>query len=622
MQQYKTIDEILTIASQEKNSNELFADFFGEKVTYKRLIEESNKVCSFLQLSELKKGDKIVLSSSNDYYTSLLFISFLKYGIVTVLLDPESPAARAKSIIEKVNAVAYVMDEKLFAERGVHLSQHKANLSISAQTQKKGKLFNQLLKNKKTEHTIIQNQFPEILNTLAPSKPINNHIEKNDLAYIIFTSGTTSAPKGVMISHENLFSHLETLSNVYKFTHETPIRIHNILMLYHSDGCIQGPLLTLYNKASLYHPFKFEVSKIDELFASIYKYRITHLVTVPTILSFMMKFSENFEDSFLTEDFQYIISCAAKLEKRLWIDLELKFNKPIINIFGLTETVTGSIFSGVDQSNRRVGSVGKPVDCEAKILLENGNIAQPNEQGILYIKGSHVFSGYLNDETTTATVKKDGWFNTGDIAVSDDDGFIYITGRQKNTINTGGFNVYPEQVAEVINTHPAIKESVCLGIPDDFFGEKIIAVYAVNSGSSLDELTLLEYIRPQLEAHQIPKEFYVMTDLPKGLSGKIKLDEVKNHILTTKTGTASLTDAQNFEKMVLQIAAEAFGIRAENVHLNDRVGSLEGWDSMGHLDLITSLEKNFSLKFSTAEMISINTLSDALRIISQKKSQR
>jgi long-subunit acyl-CoA synthetase (AMP-forming) len=186
MQQYKTIDEIFSIASQEKYSNELFADFFGEKVTYKRLIEDSNKICSFLQVSELKKGDKIVLSSSNDYYTSLFFISFLKYGIVTVLLDPESPAVRAKSIIEKVNAVAYVMDEKLFSERGINLSQHKANLSISAQTQKKGKLFNQLLKNKKTEHPIINNQFPEILNNLTPSSPIINKIEKDDLAYIIW----------------------------------------------------------------------------------------------------------------------------------------------------------------------------------------------------------------------------------------------------------------------------------------------------------------------------------------------------------------------------------------------------------------------------------------------------
>jgi long-chain acyl-CoA synthetase len=232
MQQYKTIDEIFSIASQEKYSNELFADFFGEKVTYKRLIEDSNKFCAFLQVSELKKGDKIVLSSSNDYYTSLFFISFLKYGIVTVLLDPESPAVRAKSIIEKVNAVAYVMDEKLFSERGINLSQHKANLSISAQTQKKGKLFNQLLKNKKTEHPIINNQFPEILNNLEPSSSIINKIEKDDLAYIIFTSGTTSAPKGVMITHENLFSHLETLSNVYKFSNATPIRIHNILMLY------------------------------------------------------------------------------------------------------------------------------------------------------------------------------------------------------------------------------------------------------------------------------------------------------------------------------------------------------------------------------------------------------
>ncbi len=618
MQQYKNIEDLFTFINKEKNKSNLFADFYGEQISYKKLIDDCNKVFTFLQCAEIKKGDKIILSTNNDYYTSLFFISFLKYGVTTVLLDPETPSVKAKSIIEKVNASAYIMDEKLFAERAIEIESKGANLQISSPLQKKGKLFNQLLKNKIKENITSKQQFPEILNTLAPSAVFNNDVHKNDIAYIIFTSGTTSAPKGVMITHENLFSHLETLSNVYKFKETETVRIHNILMLYHSDGCIQGPLLAFYNAASLYHPFKFEVSKLNDLFNSIYKYRITHYITVPTILSFMIKYSEEYEDSFLTEDFKYIISCAAKLEKKLWIDLENKFSKPIINIFGLTETVTGSIFSGIDIATRKIGSVGKPVDCEAKILMEDGEMAKPNKQGVLYIKGSHVFKGYLNDETTTSAVKKDNWFNTGDIAMFDEDGFIYITGRQKNTINSGGFNIYPEQVAEIINTHPSIKESICLGIPDDVFGEKIVAVYALNADAVISELDLLEFIRPQLETHQIPKEFFALNELPKGLAGKVKIEEVKQYINSLKTDNKQILSENIQEIKILKIAAEAFGIRVENVQLSNKVGSLEGWDSMGHLELITSLEKNFNISFSTAEMISINSLSDAHKIIIQK----
>lgn len=607
---YNQIFESLDLLGEGKH---IFAHINGQKHLYKDLSDTINKLQTYFKDNQLKKGDRVVLSVKDDYYTSVFFLAFLKYGLTTVFIDPDLPSNSVNPLITKAAPKAIVQDELLNTERDI--SGIDVVLNIKKEKQKKGKLFNRLLKSKKNTPTS-DTSFPGILNQLQPSSAFAD-IQGDDIAYIIFTSGTTAQPKGVMISYKNVMSHLKTLSETYGLNEDS--RILNILMLYHADGIIQGPLLTLYNKATWYNPFKFDVSKLEDLFYSVYKYDISHFITVPTILSFMNKFSDGYEDSFEHDGFKTIVSVASKLELQLWNTIEKKFKTTLINVYGLTETVAGALFCGLEEGKRRVGTVGLPIDCEAKLTDDNHQEVSDSNSGLLWLKGDHIFSGYLNDSDSTNAVMVDGWLNTGDIASRDCDGFYTITGRLKNTINTGGINIYPEQITEVINTHPNVLESVCFGVEDDFFGEKIVSavVYkSVEQTNSSNEL--IEFLRPQLHHHQIPKEFHFLEELPKGLSGKVKMNEIKS--LVKSIQNSEKKEEADYKTSILSIASTVFNIQQNKITMEDNSASVDGWDSMGHLVFITELEKQFKVQFSTSEMMRMNSFKTANLILQQKLS--
>ena len=612
---YTNINSLFETLQQAAIRNRLFAQIGDKKITYGQLQEEIDKLCSIFQINGLRRGDKVILSVNDDYYTALFFLEFLRYGIVTVFIDPEVPPKRAIAIIEKTRANIFVMDEELFVTRLIDTNSIAFHLKIQAATQKKGKLFERLLKNKNLTPAADKLIFPAIMSTPFAAPNAIDTIEDDDVAYILFTSGTTSDPRGVMISYGNLFAHLHTLKKVYGINEND--RLLNILMLYHADGVIQGPLLTAFNQATWIRPFRFELSNIGDLFNSIYKYRITHFITVPTVLSFMNKFHEGYEDSFQTDNFKFIISVASKLELKLWQDFEQKFHTRLVNVYGLTETVAGSLFCGVNELPRKIGTVGVPVDCEAKIIKEDGEIARVNEVGVLWLKGAHIFKGYLNNPIDTQTVLVDGWLNSGDIAIKDEDGFFYITGREKNTINTGGINIYPEQVTEMINTHPKVVESICLGLPDENFQEKLVSAIVIKANESLDKNELINFLRPLLEQGQLPKNYYFFQDLPKGLSGKIQINAVKELILL-KENNGTKVAAATSKITIMETAAEAFGVDVTQIKMSDTSHTLDGWDSMAHLVFITILEDRLKVRFSTAEMMNMNMLTAVERIINEK----
>lgn len=612
------ISKVFNRLEQKKVQKHIFYQEKGKSISYKQLLKEISKLHVIFQNEGLKKGDKIILSTTDDYYTALFFLSFLKYGIVTVFLDPEVQNERAASIIRKAEVANFVMDDTLFTARNIDSKTSSFHLKIKKEAQKKGKLFNRLLQNKKATTSGIDSSFPGILESITAIPTQLKPILESDVAYVLFTSGTTADPKGVIINHENLFTHLQTLSKAYGLNEDA--RILNILMLYHADGSIQGPLLALYNQATWLRPFTFDLKNIGNLFNSIYKYRATHFITVPTVLSFMDKFKEGYEDSFQTEDFKCIISVASKLEEKLWIGFESSFKTQIINVYGLTETVAGSFFCTINPPCKK-GTIGLPIDCEVKIVKENGSIAVENEEGILWLKGKHVFVGYLNNLEATNGILIDGWLNTGDIGKKDSDGFYKIVGRNKNTINVGGINIYPEQVTEMINTNSKVLESICIGIPDENFGEKLVAAITTKSNEDIEKIELIEFLRPLLEQNQIPKEFFFFSELPKGLSGKIQINKVLQLIKSQNIEESGNNVQENYQTNIKNCASEAFGIAINKIVMSDTSNSVEGWDSMGHLIFITNLEERFNIQFSTAEMMTMNSLLSSERIITQKLSK-
>lgn len=605
---FKTAKQVVGEWGGKYIRSRTFANIFNQKYTYQELSDAVHKMAAIFQAQGLKAGSRVVLSVANPLDTAILFWSMLASGITVVGIDPEAGKERAQFIMRQADAAGFIVDSKLISDWELN-TDSLFLLPVEAAQKKKGTLYKKLLAKKKEPAGKQEKSYPGILEA---TKPISGlpEIPLSTLAYILFTSGTTANPKGVMISQQNLLVHLQTLSSHYHISDKS--NLLNILKLYHADGVIQGPVLAGYNTCTWHRPLEFEIPKIPDLLDSIYKDRITHAVMVPTILYLLHKFGEDYEDSFETEDFQCVISVSSHIELALWESFEQRFKTRIVNVYGLTETVAGSFFCGPDDASRKIGTIGKPIACEARIITEAGKTAQAEEEGELQLKGDHVFAGYFNNATATGETMDGAWLKTGDLAVCDQEGFYKITGRKKNIIISGGVNIHPEEITEVINTHPLVRESASLGIKDAAFGEKLVSCVVAEFASQLDAAQLTAFLRERLESSKIPGEIHFMEDLPKGLSGKVQIKALRERL--EKKSPVGAGD-QHINTQILQIAANAFSIPADKLSLESTSRNVEGWDSMAHLQFITLMEDQFGMRFSTADIMVMNSIQMALDIV-------
>lgn len=595
-----------------KTQQKLFA-VLDKKYTFADVTAGIKKMATYFQEKGLAKGDRLIISSTDNYAVSLLFLSCLRNGITAMLLDPEMGSQRANELIALTTPKGLLVDQALV--KGWELEKQTGFiLEIKREKQKKGLLFKKMLKGKSKSNGTATS-FPAILEGLATTE-LPDSIDPSSIAYILFTSGSTATPKAVQISHQALWANLETIRKVYRL--EADDRVFNILTAYHTDGIVQGPVLAILNIHTWYHPFEFAIDKIEQVFDSIYKYRITHFITVPTMLAFLNKFSEGFEDTFDNGDFKSIITSASPLEKALWETFEQKFNTRIINNYGLTETVVGASYSGPDANTHRIGSIGVPVDCTFKIIDENGQTLGDNEKGELLIKGENLLTNYLNNEEATHAALKDGWFYTGDYVTRDSDGLYYIVGRKKNLIISGGINIQPEEVTAVLNTHPSILESAALGLTDEIFGEKLVAGVVLQAGLDADELSIIEHCRKELEEAKVPTKIYFLKEIPKTGSGKIRYQALEAELLSGKM--LELSADATYAEGILAAAADAFKVEQAKLDMKGNSMTIDGWDSMAHLVFITNLEDQFKIRFNSKEIMVMNTLSEAEQILAAKLS--
>lgn len=583
-------------------------------ITYENLLTCVDKLSVFFDGLGLKPNDKILLSTIDIQSLVELTIAAYRFGLTVVLLDYNAKLTRAQSIISSCKPNAFFVDSNL--KTTWEITQPNC-IEIQRSSQVKKKFLHKVFAKKTAEPTDQTNSdtYPSCLQTLATTAPkYPDAIDPMSIAYIMYTSGSTSDPKGVAISHQNLFSHLETLQKVYEMNNASALL--NVLNLYHADGINQGPLLALYSGATWFCPFKLDTTKLDLIYYAIYKYKITHLFVVPTLLSFFEKYHEDYEDSFQTPDFKYIISVAAQLEERLWNAVSSLFKVQILNVYGLTETVNGSLFCGPGKDSFKIGTVGKPVDCTIKIINEDGNPAGTNEKGELLISGNHIMVEYFDNPLATSEVLQGGWLYTGDIAQQDEEGFVTIVGRKKSMINSGGFRIQPEEIEEIILKTNEVDACKVIGIYDAILTEKIVACIQIKENSTLNEVELYKYLRENLEQEKVPHNIYFLDDLPRGISGKVQVDALKNIILekhqqTTQKGAATL-------ETIIQTAANTFKIDSKDINELSSSSTLSGWDSLNNLIFITELEELFNIQFATSEIMAMTSIRSIHAMVAKK----
>lgn len=570
-------------------------------LTYGALVERVGRFFALLKKNGVSPGDRAIISSEDDIEAVAAFLGCMRCGVAAVMLDSRLPEREARALVSAASAVCAFVDP---GKRGwVESVPHVFGLGKAAT---KAGMLGRLLKKGFDE-------FPAFLEGVEPID-LPQELDDNLDAYIMFTSGTTSRPKGVRISHRALFSHLATLSR--QFGIDEGSRILNVLPLSHADGLIQGPVSALYNRASVYRPFDFSLQRLTELLDAVYRERITHFIAVPSILAIINRLGSGYEDSFATGDLKAVISTAGYLDKGLWEGFEKKFGVRVSNIYGLTETVAGGLFSGPGDSDRRVGTVGRPVDCEACIALEDGLIAPDFEPGELLLRGSNLMTGYFEDDEATGEALKGGWLHTGDVAVRDRDGFFTIVGRKKNLIISGGLNIQPEEVTDILVEHPGVAEAVTFGVDDSVFGELVVSCVALAPGSCIGPDGLAQWCRERLAHYKVPQRVYIFPELPKGRSGKVVVEEAKK--MAIEASSAEKKADGGVRERVLSAAAETFRTSASELSEFSTPADVAGWDSLAHLQFVVALEEAFGVTLAPADIIRIDSIGEAERIVRGK----
>ncbi len=581
-----------------------------QTISYGELYDHAGKMASFFMDHDIQPGDCIVISSREDIRTIMLFLSIMASGITAVVIDPDTAKSRAESYLRSVSPRALFLDEKIKEKWDLQDAENLFEISTSS---RKPTLFKKLLGRQPAKNNR-KNMYPDLLDEYRPGD-LPERIDQDTVAYIVFTSGTTSAPKGVPITHKSLFSHLFTLSRQLQFDSDS--RCLNVQPLFNVGGIVDGVMGAVFNLSTLYRPVEFSVQNIERYLDAIYTHRITHVKTVPTMLSLVYKFGQAYSDAFETEDLKVVYCSGALLDQTVWEEFQNHFKVRVTNFYGLTETVTGALFCGPDEHSFLLGSIGLPVDCDAKLLDSEGREPGCGEVGELLLRGDNIMKGYLNDLRETANVLKDGWFHTGDLASKEKSGHYRIKGRIKSMIVTGGTNVMPEEINEILLIHERVLDAATFGLPDSIFGEIVVCAIVPEKNANLSENDILNHCRDHIVPMKIPRKVYFLNSIPRVASGKIHYSEIKKHVMEQYVSEKQDETADRKQR-ILSAAARAFKLSAEELDFNSSTENTFGWDSLTHLEFITELEMEFDIELSTKEIMQISNLGEAVSLIDEK----
>lgn len=584
-------------AMQRTDPGRVFVHAQHDRLTYGAAVERIGRLTSLFGRLGLAPGARVVLATRDDLALATIFLALVRNGLTAVVLNPESRATELATLVDAADASAAFVDSHL---RERLLPAQTAALAV-------------------VELDSPQAAYPRMLETEPVAAP-PPQVDPNLTAYILFTSGTTSRPKGVEITHRALFAQMATFVWQYGFDGRT--RLMNLLPLHHTDGLTQGVVVAACAGASLLRPMRIRVYQVGEIVDACHELRATHLIAVPSLLALMMSLGERYHDALRSDWFEFVISTAAYLDPGLWQRFEETYGVQVVNVYGLTETVCETTYCGPDAATRRVGTIGKAVDAEVRIVDESGSPLPPGSEGELVVRGPHVMKGYFRAPDETAKVLRDGWFHTGDLATMDPDGFLRIVGRKKDVIITGGINVYPEDVNAVLRAMPGIVDAATIGLPDERWGEVVVSGLATGSGAQPSEQDIAAHFLRHASPEKLPREFHFFTELPRGPAGKVVRSELARMISERRAATRHESHSGNVRERVLKVAAEAFKCRPEELSENSTAGQVDGWTSLAHVEFLMALEQEFSFVLQPEDILRIDRIGDAMKLVETQAAGR
>ena len=522
--------EALTRTAQRFPDNTALI-FQGTKISFKKLDEMVSRFASALTDLGVKPGDTVATLLPNIAQMVVAVYGALRAGAVVALNNPLYTDRELQHQYNDSNSTLLVCLDLLVPRMAALRSKTKIRKIVSCHIRDYlpfplKQLFPFVRKGMHLKTPNLQDvyEFTDLLKKYSPTKnPVKS--KWDDTALLLYTGGTTGVSKGVELTHANLSSNVQQCRAWFYAFNDGAETVVGCLPFFHSFG-----LTTAMNMAVFYGYANVLIPKPEPkaILESIQKCKATYIPAVPTLYNGMINFPD-----LKKYDISSIRGCfsgGAPLPLETIRKFEELTGAQICEGYGLTETTPVATINPLG-GKRKPGSIGLPIpSTEAKLVTVddyNQEITAFNEPGELCIKGPQVMKGYINRPDETELTLRDGWLLTGDIAVMDEEGYLSIVDRKKDMIISGGFNIYPRDVDEVLFAHPKIMEACAIGVPDTYSGERIKAYVVLKPGETATPIEIIDYCKDNLVKYKVPKYIEFVNELPKSAVGKILRKELK-----------------------------------------------------------------------------------------------
>lgn len=480
-------DILENYAVQQPNTIATLYD--GKKLSYRELYQHVDRFAAYLQEQGYEKGDVIALYTLNSDLFLIAYLGVQLAGFIVMPINTKLAAPEIDYIFNHSQAKGLIYDERL--------AESLKDVSYSFQHAIGLQEMNNRIEQQDRERTIVS-------------------LEAHDTAVIMYTSGTTGKPKGVMLTHQNIAATAEIWSASMNMSSKDKMFI--CTPLFHCAGLHVFAMPMFYQGGTVVIEEVFSPTKT---LAQIVATGATIFFGVPSMYTIILN-TPGFKEHSLNH-LRLLCYGAAPMPYELVKQVKEAFpNVKVQNLYGQTENSPAATSLLDMDALTKIGSVGKPLaQTEVCVVDSEGKSVPAGEVGEICVKGPQVMKGYLRNPEETARTIRDGWLYSGDLGRFDDEGYLYIVDRKKDMIIRGGENIYPIEVEEVLYQMPEVLEAAVVGLPHEVYGEVPKAFVVLKEDRSLDENSILSYCQTRLAKYKVPYEIEFLAELPRNASGKV-----------------------------------------------------------------------------------------------------